>query len=328
MPQLSDIRYFVAAAENGSLRRAAEVLGVGQSCVSRKIMRLEEKLGVSLLERSNTGVRLTNAGQRYLEEVQPALQQLDQARRAAHSAGRADVGSVQIGVLTSLAGGFLWKLIVAYQQEYPQVRIDVHDGGRDEHIAALRARELDIVFVPGECESRNCECAELWSELLHIALPKGHRLADRSTLGWSDVSGEKFITSKMAPGPEFHDCLLRRLASFSIHVEIESRCVGFETLMNLVSLGHGLTVTTAAWSNVNLPDLVLRPLADKDDVLPFKAIWLAENDNPALRCLVSTAHVLAGRVRRGSSDWLPRQISSDEASGSISADARKRDPSP
>ncbi|AXS40071.1 LysR family transcriptional regulator [Breoghania sp. L-A4] len=70
MPRLSEIRYLVAAAENGSLRKAAELLGVGQSCVSRKIMRLEEKLGVSLLERGNTGVRLTNAGQRHLEEVQ------------------------------------------------------------------------------------------------------------------------------------------------------------------------------------------------------------------------------------------------------------------
>lgn len=328
MPQLLEIRYFVAAAENGSLRQAAEVLGVGQSCVSRSIMRLEDKLGVSLLERSNTGVRLTNAGRRYLEEVQPALRQLDQAQRAAHSAGRAEGGNVQIGVLTSLAGGFLRKLIIAYQQEYPKVRIDIHDGGRDEHIAALRVRELDIVFVPGQCASRNCEYAELWSEPLHIALPKGHRLAERRTLEWSDVSDEKFITSKMAPGPEFHDCLLQRLASLSIQVEIDSRCVGFETLMNLVSLGHGLTVTTSAWSHVSLPDLVLRPLMGKDDVLRFKAIWLAENDNPALRCLVSTAHVLAGRVRRGNSDWLPRQISSEVASGSISADARKRDRSP
>ena len=98
--------------------------------------------------------------------------------------------------------------------------------------------------------------------------------------------------------------------------------------MNLVSLGHGLTVTTAAWSNVSLPDLVLRPLEGNDDVLPFKAIWLAENDNPALRCLVSTAHVLAGKVRRGSSDWLPRQVSSEVVSGSICADARRHDPSP
>ena len=328
MPQLSEIRYFVAAAENGSLRRTAEVLGVGQSCVSRKIMRLEDKLGVSLFERSNTGVRLTNAGQRYLAEVQPALQQLDQARRVAHSAGRADVGSVQIGVLTSLAGGFLRKLIVAYQQEYPKIQIDVHDGGRDEHIAALRARELDIVFVPGQCESRNCECAELWSEPLHVALPRDHRLADRRTLEWSDVVGETFITSTIPPGPEFHDCLLRRLASLSIQVEIEPQCAGYKTLMNLVSLGRGLTVTTGAWSHVSLPDLVLKPLAGRDDVLPFKAIWLAENDNPALRCLVSTAHVLAGRVRRGSSDWLPHQISSDGSSGPISANARKRDLSP
>lgn len=62
-------------------------------CGNRKIMRLEEKLGVSLLERSNIGVRLTNAGQRYLDEVQPALQQLGQARRAAHSAGRAMVNT-------------------------------------------------------------------------------------------------------------------------------------------------------------------------------------------------------------------------------------------
>lgn len=328
MPQLSEIRYLIAAAENGSLRRAAETIGVRQSCVSRKISRLEDKLGVSLLERSNTGVRLTNAGQRYLEEVQPALTQLDQARRAAHSAGRAEVGSVRIGVLTSLAGGFLRKLIVVYQREYPQIQIDVHDGGRDGHLAALRGRELDIAFVPGECETRNCECAELWSEPFHIALPKGHRLAERRTLNWTDVKGEKFITSRMAPGPEFHNCLLRRFASLSIQAEIESRCVGFETLMNLVSLGHGLTVTTAAWSHVILPDLVLRPLAGEDDDLPFKAIWLAENDNPALRCLVSTAHVLAGRVRRGNSDWLPRQINSGEASDAISADVRKRGPSP
>ena len=231
-------------------------------------------------------------------------------------------------MLTSLAGGFLRKLIIAYQQEYPKVRVDVHDGGRDEHLGALRVRELDIVFVPGEYDPRNCEFVELWREALHIALPKGHRLAGRRSLEWSDVGGEKFITSKIAPGPEFHDCILRRLASRSAQFNIETRCVGFETLMNLVSLGHGLTVTTAAWSHVSLPDLVLRPLAGKEDVLPFRAIWLAENDNPALRCLVSTAHVLAGRVRRGSSDWLPRRINSGVTTGSPSEGAQRRDQSP
>ncbi|MCZ4292243.1 LysR family transcriptional regulator [Hoeflea alexandrii] len=328
MPQLSEIRYFVAAAENGSLRQAAETLGIGQSCVSRSIMRLEDKLGVSLLERSNTGVRLTNAGQRFLDDVQPALQQLDQARRSAGAAGRAEAGTVRIGVLTSLAGGFLRKLLVVYRQEYPKVRIDVRDGGRDEHIAALRTRELDMVFVPGSRPVRNCECAELWCERIHIALARGHRLASRSDLDWPDLSEELFITSSIAPGPEVHDYIVRRLADYAIFPRVEARGACFETLVNLVSLGEGLTATTAAWAAVKLPDLVLRPLADPEDVLPFSAIWLAENDNPALRCLVSTAHVLAGRVRRGNSDWLPRRLDVKASVDVTSADARRRDRSP
>lgn len=328
MPNLVEIRYFVAAAGNGSLRQAAEALGVGQSCVSRSIMRLEDKLGVSLLERSNTGVRLTNAGQRFLDDVQPALQQLDHARRSASAAGRAEAGTVRIGVLTSLASGFLRKLLVAYRQEYPKVRIDVRDGGRDEHIAALRTRELDIVFVPGSRPVRNCECAELWCERIHIALAKGHRLAGQSELDWQELREEEFITSSIAPGPEVHDYIVRRLADHAAFPKIEARRACFETLMNLVSLGEGLTAISAAWAAVKLPDLILRPLTDPEDVLPFSAIWLAENDNPAMRCLVSTAHVLAGRVRRGNSDWLPRRLDVKVPVGEPSGDARKRDRSP
>lgn len=267
-------------------------------------MRLEDKLGVSLLERSNTGVRLTNAGQRFLDDVLPALRQLDQAQRSALAAGRAEAGIVRIGILTSLASGFLRELVATYQVRHPRIRVDIRSGGRDEHIAALRTRELDIVFVPGARDVRNCECAELWCERVHIALSKEHRLARRRKLDWSDLREEHFITSSIAPGPEVHDYIMRRLAGHVSFPRIEARCACFETLMNLVSLGQGLTAISAAWAAVKLPGLVLRPLADPADIVPFSAIWLAENDNPALRCLVSTAHVLARRVRRGSSDWL------------------------
>lgn len=297
MPQLSEIRNFVAAAENGSLRQAAETLGIGQSCVSRSIMRLEDKLGVSLLERSNAGVRLTNAGQRFLTEAQPALQKLEQAQRSACAAGRAEAGTVRIGILTSLAGGFLRDLLVAYQREHPAVRIDIRDGGRDEHIAALRRRELDIVFLPGARKVRNCECVELWRERIHIAFAKEHRLAGHGCLDWADLADEKFITSSIPPGPEVHDYIAHRLADHVVFPKIEARHTSLETLMNLVSFGHGLTAISSAWTAVTLPNLVLRPLADPEDILPFSAAWLAENDNPALRSLVSTARVLADRAR-------------------------------
>lgn len=328
MPQLLEIRYFVAAAENGSLRRAAEVLGTGQSGVSRKITSLENRLGVSLFERSNIGVRLTNAGRRFLDDVRPVLKQIEKARRSARSAGRAEAGAVRIGVVTSLAGGFIRKLLITYRQDYPEVCIDVRDGGCDEHMVALRSRELDIAFLPGWRSVRNCECVELWKERVHVALSANHKLAGQDKLDWPDLREEQFITSSIWSGPEVHDYIVKRLADHAFFPKVEARCACFETLMNLVSLGEGLSVTSATWAFVKLPDLVIRPLVNPKDVLPFSAFWLAENDNPALRCLVSTAHVLAGRVRRGNSDWLPRQITSDEAPGSTSANARTRDLSP
>nr|WP_256995401.1 LysR family substrate-binding domain-containing protein [Rhizobium sp. L1K21] len=236
---------------------------------------------------------------------------MDQARRSACAAGRTESGAIRVGLLTSLAGGFLRRLIMSYQREYPKVRVDLRDGGRDEHVASLRARDLDIVFLPCSTPVRNCECAELWCEQIHIALCKGHRLAGKAKLDWPDLCEEEFITSCHAIGPELHDYIAHRLAEHAPLPKVEIRCACFETLMNLVSLGQGITATSSAWTDVKFPDLILRPLSDPRDVLRFSAIWLAENDNPALRCLVSTAHVLAGRVRRGNSDWLPRQVSSD-----------------
>lgn len=328
MPQLLQLRYFVAIAENGSIRQAAETLGVTQSVMSRSIARLEEKLGVSLFERRNTGVRLTNAGRQFLEDVLPAMRQLERAQRLAHTAGRAESGQVRIGILTSLAGGFLRDLIATYQARQPGIVVDISSGGRDEHMAALRARELDIVFAPNVCGIKNCEYSELWCERIHVALESRHRLAGKEELDWPDLREEDFITSSVEPGPEFHDYISQRLIDYSPIPKIEMRCACHETLMNLVSLGHGLTITTAAWAKVRLPGLVLRPLANPVDTLRFSAIWLAANDNPALRCLISTAHVLARRVRRGNSDWLPDPISSQASSWSISADGRKPDRSP
>jgi len=99
MTMVDRFRYLITAAENGSFRRAAEVLRVQQSSVSRAIRQLEDELGVSLFERRSTGAHLTDAGLRLLSEVRPALEQLELARKAAASAGRAEIGVVRVGII-------------------------------------------------------------------------------------------------------------------------------------------------------------------------------------------------------------------------------------
>lgn len=174
---LGRLRYAIAVAELGSFRQAAACLGVHQSSVSRAIQRLEDGLGVSLFERRAAGACLTDAGRRLLDEARPALERLEVARKLTAAAGQAEVGVVRVGILTSLAGGFLRDLVRCYSQRHPQVTIDIRDGGRDDHVSAIRMRKLDMAFVAGDRGIAGCEIAPLWKERIHVALPKGHRLS-------------------------------------------------------------------------------------------------------------------------------------------------------
>lgn len=297
------LQYLLAAAEIGSFRRAAEILGVHQSSVSRAAQQLEELLGVSLFERGHFGVRLTQAGHRFLADAMPAVEQLDAARRSAGAVGRAEVGIVRVGIFTSLAGGFLRQLLHCYSSRFPSVSIDVHDGGRREHLAAVRTHRLDIAFITGAGPIEKCETAELWRERVYVAMPSDHPLAAKDRIEWNLLQNAHFIVSRSEPGPEVHSYIMRRSADFSTYPNIEEKAVLQDTLMNLVALGQGITLVSAAWNSVAVPGLVLRPLTAAEDIVPFSAVWSPKNDNPALRRLLSVAHILAGRWRKGSSDW-------------------------
>ncbi|KCZ51267.1 LysR family transcriptional regulator [Hyphomonas pacifica] len=326
--KIGQLRCLIAAAEYGSFRRAGEALQMKQSSISRAIRQLEDELGVSLFERRSTGAYLTDAGGSLLREARSALEQLDLAEKTAAAAGRAEIGIVRVGILTSLAGGFLREIVRCYAHRHPEITIDIRDGGRKEHIEAVRSRKLDVAFVVGDSSIADCEIASLWRERVYVALPERHELAGRRQLDWSDLRCESFIVSRSEPGPAVHDYIVRRLSDYCTSPEILYKGVVQETLMNLVGLGQGITLVSAAWMDVKVPNLVLRPLSDPADIMLFSAVWSPLNDNPALRRFISVAHTLAGRVRRGASDWAPEALATTPVGGVSSAGARKPDPSP
>ena len=104
-----------------SFRGAASALGIRQSAVSRRVRALEDELGVSLFERHRTGVRVTDAGARFLQQAREALAQLDHASKIAGVAGRGVTGQLRIGILSSMGAGFLRELIQAYSERHPDV---------------------------------------------------------------------------------------------------------------------------------------------------------------------------------------------------------------
>src|SRR5262249_59305396 len=101
--------------------RGASGVGIRQSAVSSRVRELEDELGVSLFERHHAGVRITNAGIRFLQEARAALVQLDQAVKTAAAAGSGTIGRISIGILSSLGTGYLRDLIEVYRSRHPEV---------------------------------------------------------------------------------------------------------------------------------------------------------------------------------------------------------------
>lgn len=287
------LRFVLAAAEQTSFSGAALALKIGVSSVSRRVREFEDEIGVSLFERLSSGVRLTDAGTRFLDEIIPALHHVEAALNHARAAGRVEEGRVRIGIITTLGSGFLRNLITTYRKNFAGVLLDIQDGGRRDHLRAIRTREIDIAFFTGNASISDCDVEELWGERIYVAMAADHPLADCIALDWPQLRDERFIVPSQEPGPEVHNYIVRRISDFSTFPDISYRPVTLETLMHMVAIGEGVTLVSEGWTNTAYPHLAYRPLSAPEDIIPLSAVWSPLNDNPALRRFVSCARSLA-----------------------------------
>lgn len=297
--ELRHLRYVIAAAENGSFRRAAIALGVRESSVSRRIRDIENEMGSALFIRHRSGVHLTYAGEVFLRRARRAINQVNSAAKDVGAAGRGEDGVVKIGLFSSLASGFIAELIRAYDADHAGIRLDFIEGGPAEHLPAIRQLRLDVAFLTGMPVADGCDVAHLWDERIYVAMPGSDELIGHEEVGWDDLRGRHFIVSEAPPGPEIHDYLLKHLAELGHHPSIQQQAVYRDTLMQIVASGRGLTLTSEATIATRFPGVVYRPLAG--EILPFCAIWSPRNDNPAFRRFLSLAKMISKRCTLASS---------------------------
>ena len=296
---LRSIRWVLTVADHLSFRGAARELGVGHGAVSRRVRALEDALGVSLFEGSPRGLKMTNAGARFVQETREALHSLELASRAAAEAGQGGTGHLKIGVQPSIGSGFLRELIQTYSARHPGVVIKLREGAAPgDHVALVRQRLLDVAFVTDTAEAADCDTTPLWKERLFVALPDRHALARNRLIDWKDLRHERFIIRQANCEAELCERVVQHLVDAGRSPAVEKLDVGSETIMHLVGIRRGVSITTESTLATQYPDVIFRPICGGDEMIGFKAVWLASNDNPALRRFISLAKVRAKQNRR------------------------------
>lgn len=298
------LRYAMTVAELGSFRRAADVLGLAQSTVSRRVQLLERRLGVQLFERDSRGANLTFAGEKFIRDAAFGARHLQQAVSDLRIVQRGITGELRVGLMASLASGFLSDLFSCFRKRFPGVEVRLEEGASQTSAAGVLSGKLDAAFITGAPQMPGCDARPLWSEAILLALPSGHALVDRQEVSWQDVRDEAFIVGAEGPGPEIEDYLVKKLSELGFRPRIVTQRVGRENLINLVAKGYGLTLTTDSTLGAAYPGVAFVPIGQNETVLS-SVVWPVNFQNPALEKLLELCDLLARRHVDSKARWTP-----------------------
>lgn len=279
---LKHLRCAVAAADHGSFRRAAEVLNIEQSTLSRSILQLEHATSTTIFNRSPGGVVVSTLGSDFIRMARVVLEQIDEFGSSALSTLRK--GILSVGFCTSLSAGGLRSNLLDFHRRFPQFRLSMLERRRSRLTTKLQNGTLDIVISTGRLPTAKCKTQALWSERVLIALPEDHRLVDRDVVYWTDLRSETLLISQYDPYWEFEDLVTSKLVSYEDRPRIERHDVSRSILKSLISMKLGLGLMLESDVGVRVPSIVFKELRDGTGAarVEFSAFWREANENPAL----------------------------------------------
>lgn len=191
--ELRQLKYFITVAEVLHFGRAAEALHLSQPALSKQIQALEDSLGVQLLERTKHWVRLTIAGQKFLETAHRILQEVEQGIQATRQIADGEMGRLKIGFTEATLFSLAPDIIKTYREHHPQVELIVSSGGTETHVDALRTHQIDVGFVYLPIREPSLAIRPLFEEAYVAALPASHRLARQKQIALPSLENKPLI---------------------------------------------------------------------------------------------------------------------------------------
>lgn len=188
------VQAFVSIAELSSFRSAANHLHLSESALGRRLKKLEDGLGVRLVNRTTRTVALTQEGTDFLPKARRVVQDLAASLDGLRTGDARPSGTVKVGCLPTLAALFMPALLRTYARDHPQVRIQLFDRSATEIREAVLNGEVDFaITVPGATHHR-LDVDKLFTERMVVVCPAGHPMARRASVTWRQLSGESLVS--------------------------------------------------------------------------------------------------------------------------------------
>jgi DNA-binding transcriptional LysR family regulator len=239
---------------------------------------LEQRLGVTLFDRSPRGATPTDTGKVFLTVARRIVTDVDNLRTTARAVNYGQAGRISVGFSAALTTGNLRMAISDYLVRFPDVQFDGIEAGAEALLSGLQSRTADI-SDPG------IRKRALWSERLMVALPEGHALLASERIFFTDLRREVFVVPSSGTGPTISNLLAARMTDQGYRPNIITQDTSHETILSMVSIGRFITMVSESATGMARPGIVLRDVYDPNGQarIDVSAFWREDNDNPALK---------------------------------------------
>ncbi len=271
---LRQLRYLVALAEERHFTRAAAREHIAQPALSQQIRRLEEEVGLALVERTTRHVTITAAGEMLVARARRILSEVDAAQTELQGLRGVQTGHVTVGAMHTMGPVDVSLALAIFHSRHPGVELTVREMSSEEMAEMLRVDELDLAFlsVTERIESHGLGLHQLVSEELVVILPHDHHLSARKTLRMAELAEEQFISYR--EGSRLRELLISagRQAGFEPQVKLESN--ESMRIRRLVARGMGVAILPRSDAEPPGSDLVVvgvrEPALSRDITLAWR----------------------------------------------------------
>ena len=282
---LKQLRALVQVVKTGSFAAAAEALHVTPPAVTVQMRQLEEAAGMPVIDRTHDGIELTDAGREVLATAERIETALADCTSAIESLKGLKQGRVAVGVI-STAKYFAPKALAAFTRTHPGIELKLTIGNRQEIVAALAARTLDVAIMGRPPEGLAVDRAMIGDHPHVLIAAPDHPLAGRDDIRPQELSGETFLVRE--PGSGTRELMERYFAGHELELKIGMEIGSNETIKQAVIAGLGISFISGHTIAAELADgrLVALQLRGLPIIRQWFVVHLAERRlSPAPRAL-------------------------------------------
>jgi LysR family hydrogen peroxide-inducible transcriptional activator len=295
MITIRDLEYLDALETHRHFGKAAEACFVSQPTLSGQIKKLEEQLGVSLIERHPGNIMLTPAGEQLLVKARRVLSAARDMEMTAKSLGDPLAGDFHLGLIPTLAPYLLPRIMPGLNADLPKLEFYLHEHKTADLLRLLNIGDLDALILPWLDDMGNFEAYDLFNEEFVLAVSSKHELADRKQVALSSLEGHKVLM--LEDGHCLRDQALGYCFSAGADEDKHFRATSLETLRYMVAANRGITL---------LPELAVKNQPKNDSLryirfekpAPSRRIVLLVRQNyQRLECVRHIVSIVRGRIK-------------------------------